>query len=45
MAKKTKFYTVSGMKLVCMHIDDIADMDGGTDYEALMTVDDKIQKL
>ena len=27
------------------HIDDIADLDGGTDYEALMTVDDKIKKL
>ena len=27
------------------HIDDIADLDGGTDYEALMTVDEKIQNL
>lgn len=27
------------------HIDDIADLDGGTDYEALMSVDDKIKKL
>ena len=27
------------------HIDEIADLDGGTDYEALMTIDDKIKKL
>ena len=27
------------------HIDDIADLDGGTDYEALMTVEEKIKKL
>jgi hypothetical protein len=27
------------------HIDEIADIDGGTDYEALMTVSDKIEKL
>ena len=27
------------------HIDDIADLDGGTDYEALMKVDEKIKNL
>ena len=27
------------------HIDEIADIDGGTDYEALMAVEEKIKKL
>jgi hypothetical protein len=27
------------------YINDIADLDGGTDYKALMTVSDKIEKL
>jgi hypothetical protein len=27
------------------HIDEIADIDGGTDYEALLTVEEKIKKL
>ena len=27
------------------HLDDIADLDGGTDYESLMTVSDKIKKM
>lgn len=27
------------------HLDDIADLDGGTDYESLMTVSDKINKM
>ena len=27
------------------HTDDIADLDGGTDYKSLMTVSDKIEKL
>lgn len=27
------------------HIDEIADIDGGTDYESLMTVSDKIESL
>jgi hypothetical protein len=27
------------------HIDEIADLDGGTDYEALLTVEEKIKNL
>ena len=27
------------------HLDDIADLDGGTDYESLMTVSDKVKAL
>lgn len=27
------------------HIDEIADIDGGTDYESLMTVSDKVKEL
>lgn len=50
-ASQSKILTLTAAEAVWLknffaeHINEIADIDGGTDYESLMTVSDKIEKM